>query len=221
MLVTAGPTHEPIDPVRYIANRSSGKQGYAIARAARQLGAMVTLISGPTKLAAPENVTLVSVETAREMLQATKDVLPVDIAICAAAVADWRVAQEGGQKIKKNGGSLPQLDLVEHPDILKTISRPGPKRPQLVIGFAAETQNLLKNAQKKLRAKGCDWIVANDVSPASGTFGGEQNKVLIIRAMNDEEGDYEEWPLLDKDEVAVRLMRTVAKSFSNKNQAAE
>ena len=221
VLVTAGPTHEPIDPVRYIANRSSGKQGYAIARAARELGADVTLVSGPTRLAAPGNVTLIQVETAREMLEATKKVLPVDIAICAAAVADWRVAQEGVQKIKKNGRDLPQLELVENPDILKTISKAGPGRPTLVIGFAAETQDLVENAHAKLEAKGCDWIIANDVSKQSGTFGGDQNKVLIMRANDSEKGDYEEWSLLDKGEVAARLMRAVAKRFSNKRQAAE
>jgi len=216
VLVTAGPTREPIDPVRYIANRSSGKQGYAMARAARDLGAEVTLISGPTRLVVPDNVKYVGVETAREMLRATKEALPADIAICAAAVADWRVAQAGEQKIKKNGQDLPKLDLTLNPDILKTLSQSGPERPQLVIGFAAETQDLLENAQKKLRTKGCDWIVANDVSPASGTFGGDKNKVLIIRKKG-----YEEWSLLDKGQVAVRLMRAVADSFLNKNQAAE
>jgi len=153
VLVTAGPTHEPIDPVRYIANRSSGKQGYAIARAARDLGANVTLINGPTKLAVPEKVHIVGVETAREMLRATKDVLPVDIAICAAAVGDWRVAHEGGQKIKKNGEALPQLDLVENPDILKTISKPGPRRPKLVVGFAPKRRISSKMRKKSGRPR--------------------------------------------------------------------
>ena len=209
VLVTAGPTHEPIDPVRYIANRSSGKQGYAIAIAARALGARVTLVSGPTRLAEPDGIRVVQVQTAKQMMSAVKKALPADIAICAAAVADWRTAHDNRQKIKKKGASAPSLELVENPDILKSLSKKGPDRPSLVIGFAAETQDLIDNAKAKLKSKGCDWIVANDVSAKSGTFGGDQNKVLVFRGK-----DFEEWPLLAKDEVAKRLMRAVAKSLS-------
>ena len=216
VLVTAGPTHEPIDPVRYIANRSSGKQGYAIAVAARNLGADVTLISGPTRLDAPNGVKLVAVQTAVQMKEAAMDALPADIAICAAAVADWRPKNDVDEKIKKNGSKPPALELIENPDTLKALSKKGPKRPDLVVGFAAETQNLIENARKKLKAKGCDWIIANDVSPQTGTFGGDKNKVLVFRGK-----DFEEWPLLDKEDVAVRLMRAVADTLSNKKLAAE
>ena len=216
VLVTAGPTHEPIDPVRYIANRSSGKQGYAIAIAARDLGGDVTLISGPTSLDEPDGVRVVQVQTAVQMKEAALAALPADIAICTAAVADWRTRTDAGQKIKKKGSKPLQLELVENPDILKILSKAGPQRPGLVIGFAAETQDLVENSRKKLKAKGCDWIIANDVSPQSGTFGGDKNKVLVFRGK-----DFEEWPLLDKEEVARRLMRAVADSISNKKLAAE
>ena len=216
VLVTAGPTHEPIDPVRYIANRSSGKQGYAIAIAARDLGAQVTLVSGPTRLKPLRGVELVQVQTAEQMLAAVQKALPADIAICAAAVADWRMAQDSMQKLKKKGSKPPKLELVENPDILKSLSQKGPKRPGLVIGFAAETQDLIDNARKKLKAKGCDWIIANDVSSDSGTFGGDKNKVLIIRNIG-----VDQWPLLDKQEVAHRLMSDISKTVSKSKLAAE
>src|SRR5262249_54571945 len=155
------PTHEPIDPVRYIANRSSGRQGHAIAAALAALGARVTLVSGPVSVPTPTGVTLRRIETAQQMLDACQTALPADIAVLAAAVADWRVARESNKKIKKDGGAPPSLELVPNPDILATISAPGPRRPRLVIGFAAETNDLLQNARAKLARKGCDWIVAN------------------------------------------------------------
>ncbi len=210
VLVTAGPTHEPIDPVRYIANRSSGKQGAAIAQHARALGAQVTLVLGPAHIPDPEGVEVVRVETAREMLAAAEAALPADVAIFAAAVADWRVASQAHDKIKKGGKALPRLELIENPDILKTIAsaRPG-MRPPLVIGFAAETQNVLEYAKAKRRAKGADWIVANDVSPQTGIMGGDRNTVHLITA----EG-VESWPELDKDEVARRLMERAAERLA-------
>jgi phosphopantothenoylcysteine decarboxylase/phosphopantothenate--cysteine ligase len=206
VLITSGPTREPIDPVRYIANRSSGKQGAAIAAEARALGAEVTLVSGPTSLPDPAGVTVVRVETAREMLEAARKALPADIAIFAAAVADWRVATQSAEKIKKGGKGLPRLELTENPDILKTIAaeRPG-KRPPLVIGFAAETENVVAYATAKRRAKGADWIVANDVSPETGIMGGDRNTVHLVTA----EG-VESWPELDKAEVARRLLARAA-----------
>ena len=190
MLVTSGPTHEPIDPVRYIANRSSGKQGAAIAAEARALGAEVTLVSGPGNAPDPAGVKVVRVETALEMLAAAQAALPADIAIFAAAVADWRVATQAGEKIKKAGKGAPRLELIENPDILKTIAaeRPG-VRPPLVIGFAAETQNVLEYAARKRKAKGADWIVANDVSPQTGIMGGDRNTVHLVTP----EG-VESWP---------------------------
>jgi phosphopantothenoylcysteine decarboxylase/phosphopantothenate--cysteine ligase len=182
-LITAGPTHEPIDPVRYIANRSSGKQGFAIARAAAAAGAKVTLVAGPVALADPPGVTVIKVESAREMLAAVEAALPVDIAVFAAAVADWRVAEAGAQKIKKGPGGTPKLALVENPDILATVAHLKARRPRLVIGFAAETEHVIEHARAKLDRKGCDWIVANDVSPATGIMGGDRNTVhLITRA---------------------------------------
>jgi phosphopantothenoylcysteine decarboxylase / phosphopantothenate---cysteine ligase len=210
VLVTAGPTHEPIDPVRYIANRSSGKQGAAIAAHARALGAEVTLVLGPAHIADPEGVAVVRVETAREMLAAVEAALPADVAVFAAAVADWRVASQAHDKIKKGGKTLPRLELIENPDILKTIAgaRPG-RRPPLVIGFAAETQNVLEYAKAKRRTKGADWIVANDVSPQTGIMGGDRNTVHLITA----EG-VESWPELDKDEVARRLMERAAERLA-------
>jgi phosphopantothenoylcysteine decarboxylase/phosphopantothenate--cysteine ligase len=210
VLVTAGPTHEPIDPVRYIANRSSGKQGAAIAAEARALGAEVTLVCGPAGIADPAGVKVVRVETAREMLAAAQTALPADIAVFAAAVADWRVATQSSEKIKKGGKALPRLELIENPDILKTIAaeRAG-VRPPLVIGFAAETENVLEYATKKRKAKGADWIVANDVSPQTGIMGGDRNTVHLVTA----EG-VESWPELDKGEVARRLMQRAAERLA-------
>jgi len=206
VIVTSGPTHEPIDPVRYIANRSSGKQGHAIARAAAELGARVTLVSGPVSIADPPNVDVVHVETAQEMLAAVEAALPADIGVFAAAVADWRVASASGQKIKKEkGAAAPSLALVENPDILKTIASRGPMRPALVIGFAAETENVVEFAKKKRKAKGCDWIVANDVSEKGGAMGGDRNAVHLITAQGSES-----WPVMDKTEVARKLMERAA-----------
>src|SRR5437764_903285 len=175
VLITAGPTHEPIDPVRYIANRSSGKQGFAIATAAQLAGADVTLVSGPVDLRDPAGVSVIRVESARDMLHRVEAALPADIAIFAATVADWRVANAGEQKLKKTPAGMPPLQLVENPDILATISKLSDRRPPLVIGFAAETENLIDNAKAKLARKGCDWIVANDVAPATGLIGGGRN----------------------------------------------
>jgi len=211
VVVTSGPTHEPIDPVRYIANRSSGKQGHAIAAAAAALGARVTLVSGPTDLADPPRVTVVRVETAADMLDAARRALPADVAIFAAAVADWRVANAQAEKIKKNGRQkTPKLDLVENPDILKTIAheRPG-VRPPLVIGFAAETENVVEHATRKRKAKGCDWIVANDVSPATGIMGGDRNRVHLITAAG-----VDTWPEMDKRAVAERLLARAAEHLA-------
>jgi phosphopantothenoylcysteine decarboxylase/phosphopantothenate--cysteine ligase len=207
VLVTSGPTIEPIDPVRYIANRSSGKQGAAIAAAARGLGARVTLITGPTHIASPADVAVVHVETAREMLAATRLALPADIAIFAAAVADWRVAGTSEQKIKKGAGaSAPRLELVENPDVLASIAAEPPgRRPALVIGFAAETERVVEHARRKRTAKGADWIVANDVAPHTGVMGGDRNRVHLVTA----EG-VESWPELDKVEVARRLVLRAA-----------
>ncbi len=203
-LVTSGPTHEPIDPVRYIANRSSGRQGHAIAAALAAAGADVTLVSGPVEIAAPAGVKTISVQTAHEMLTAVGQALPVDIAVLAAAVADWHV-EAGAQKIKKSEAGPPALTLVENPDILAGLAKHR-QRPGLLIGFAAETQDLLANAEAKLARKGCDWIVANDVSPATGIMGGERNRVHLVTA----EGT-EDWPDLSKAEVASRLVARIAK----------
>ena len=207
-VVTSGPTYEPIDPVRYLANRSSGKQGHAIALALARLGAQTILVTGPTREPDPPGVTTVTVETARQMLAACQAALPADIAVCAAAVADWRVADEAAGKIKKDGRP-PTLALVENPDILATLSRPGGERPALVVGFAAETDDVLKNAREKRRRKGCDWIVANDVSPASGTFGGDDNTVHLIRA-----DGAEAWPSLSKQAVGERLAAAIAEHLA-------
>jgi phosphopantothenoylcysteine decarboxylase/phosphopantothenate--cysteine ligase len=206
VLVTAGPTHEPIDPVRYIANRSSGKQGYAIAAAAAALGAETVLVSGPVDLAPPAGVTLVGVETALEMLKAVEAALPVDIAVFAAAVADWRAAASQPRKIKKpTSGEAPSLPLVENPDILRQVASMTAGRPRLVVGFAAETENVVANAKAKLARKGCDLIVANDVSPGSGVMGGEENLVHLVTAQG-----VESWPDLPKRAVAARLMARLA-----------
>jgi phosphopantothenoylcysteine decarboxylase/phosphopantothenate--cysteine ligase len=214
VLITAGPTHEPIDPVRYIANRSSGKQGYAIAVAAAAAGAEVVLVSGPVDLDEPAGVTVLQAESARDMLAKVQAALPADIAIFAAAVADWRVANAGEQKLKKTeGAGLPQLSLVENPDILATISKLKEKRPPLVIGFAAETERLIDNAEAKLKRKGCDWIVANDVSPATGVMGGDRNTVLLL-TRHGEAIDVESWPVMSKEEVAAALIAKVGNSIA-------
>lgn len=201
VIVTSGPTHEPIDPVRYIANRSSGKQGHAIAKAAAEAGARVTLVSGPVDLPDPAGVTTVHVESARDMLAAVEKALPADIGIFAAAVADWRVANAGEQKIKKNGGKLPELALAENPDILATIAHRNEGRPPLMVGFAAETENVIEHARQKLARKGCDLIVANDVSAVMGVMGGDRNTVHLVGPSG-----VETWPTLDKAEVARRLV---------------
>ena len=211
VLITAGPTHEPIDPVRYIANRSSGKQGFAIAAAARAAGADVTLISGPVDITDPPGVTVKHVESARDMLRAVEAALPSDLAIFAAAVADWRVAHEGEQKLKKTIEGMPPLQLVENPDILSTISKLKDRRPPLVIGFAAETENLIDNAKAKLARKGCDWIVANDVSPATGVMGGDRNTVHLLTRKG-EQINVDSWPAMTKEEVAAELVARIAKT---------
>ncbi|MFQ5623259.1 MAG: bifunctional phosphopantothenoylcysteine decarboxylase/phosphopantothenate--cysteine ligase CoaBC [Paracoccaceae bacterium] len=205
-LVTSGPTHEPIDPVRYIANRSSGAQGSAIADALAAAGAEVTFITGPASAPLPGGCRVVAVETAAQMLAAVEAALPVDIAIFAAAVADWRVKTASGSKIKKRqGAALPELELAENPDILRHVSQLAENRPGLVIGFAAETDNVVANATEKRARKGCDWIVANDVSPESGVMGGSENAVTLIT------GDgAEEWPRMTKEQVARRLVEAIA-----------
>ena len=209
VLVTAGPTHEPIDPVRYIANRSSGKQGFAIARAAAAAGAGVTLVAGPVALADPSGVTVIRVEGAREMLAEVERALPVDVAVFAAAVADWRVAEPGAQKLKKGASGTPKLALVENPDILATVAQHKSKRPRLVIGFAAETEHVIENARAKLDRKGCDWIVANDVSPATGIMGGERNSVHLITR-----DGVESWPNDAKQNVADKLVARIAATLA-------
>ncbi|SNY90445.1 phosphopantothenoylcysteine decarboxylase / phosphopantothenate--cysteine ligase [Cohaesibacter sp. ES.047] len=206
VIITAGPTHEPIDPVRYIANRSSGKQGYALAEAARAAGARVTLVSGPVALDVPLGVDVVRVETAAEMHAAVAKALPADVAIMAAAVADWRVANQGTEKIKKTPeGGFPALAFAENPDIAKFVGTHPDKRPTLVIGFAAETQDLEKNAGAKLTKKNVDWIIANDVSPETGIMGGDHNRISIIRA-----DGIETWQDLPKADVAKGLVARIA-----------
>ena len=209
IVITAGPTHEAIDPVRYIANRSSGKQGYAIARAAAAAGAEVTLVSGPVTLPDPPGVKTVRIESARDMLRAVKAALPADIGVFAAAVADWRVAQAGEQKLKKDGSGPPRLALTENPDILATISKLKQQRPRLVIGFAAETEKVVEHAKAKLKRKGCDWILANDVSAEGGAMGGDDNAVHLITATKGEP-KVESWPSQSKDGVARRLVARIA-----------
>ncbi|MGE3875033.1 MAG: bifunctional phosphopantothenoylcysteine decarboxylase/phosphopantothenate--cysteine ligase CoaBC [Parvibaculaceae bacterium] len=211
VLITAGPTHEPIDPVRYIANKSSGRQGYALAEAAVAMGAETILVSGPVHLPIPPGAQMMPVETAAEMLKTVEGELPVDIAVFAAAVADWRVAAVSEQKLKKGSGGLPDLKLAENPDILKTVAGARSKRPKLVVGFAAETQNVIENARAKLARKGCDLIVANDVSADKGVMGGERNTVHIVSATG-----VESWPELDKREVARRLMEDFARRLGAK-----
>lgn len=211
VLVTSGPTHEPIDPVRYIANRSSGKQGHAIAQAAADAGADVTLISGPVNLGDPKGVRVVHVETAGQMLEATEDALPADIAICAAAVADWRPVSATNSKIKKTAGTeVPELQLTENPDILKTLANHPTRRPQLVIGFAAETDDVLKHAQEKRLRKGADWLLANDVSEQSGVMGGDSNTIHLITGAG-----VDEWPLMSKQAVAERLVARLASALED------
>jgi phosphopantothenoylcysteine decarboxylase/phosphopantothenate--cysteine ligase len=218
-VVTSGPTREAIDPVRYISNHSSGKQGHAIAAALAQFGAEVTLVSGPVALADPAGLRTVHVESADQMLAACLALGTVDIAVCAAAVADWKAARLAAAKIKKKAGAAPPaLELAANPDILATLSKPGPKRPALVVGFAAETEDLVANAIDKRKRKGCDWIVANDVSAETGTFGGERNTVHLITASG-----VEDWPTLAKADVAMRLAGRVALYFGRptKAEAAE
>jgi phosphopantothenoylcysteine decarboxylase/phosphopantothenate--cysteine ligase len=210
IVITAGPTHEPIDPVRYIANRSSGKQGYAIARAAAAAGADVTLVSGPVTLPDPPGVKTVRVESARDMLGAVEAALPADVGIFAAAVADWRTADAGEQKLKKDGSGPPQLALVENPDILATISKLKTKRPALVIGFAAETEKVIEHAKAKLKRKGCDWIVANDVSTEGGAMGGDDNAIHLITASG-----VDSWPTQSKDDVAKTLVARIAPALKD------
>jgi phosphopantothenoylcysteine decarboxylase / phosphopantothenate---cysteine ligase len=204
-LVTSGPTHEAIDPVRFIANRSSGKQGHAIAAALAAAGADVTLVSGPVNEPDPRGVRIVRVESALQMLEACRAAGTVEVAVCAAAVADWRVAEPSTHKVKRQAGP-PTLPLRENPDILRTLSLAGPTRPRLVIGFAAETDDVLANAQRKLASKGCDWIVVNDVSTEQGVFGGVNNTVQLIRS----DAEPEAWPRLAKTEVASRLVARIA-----------
>ena len=214
VLITSGPTHEPIDPVRYLANRSSGRQGHAIAEAAAAAGARVTLVSGPVTIPDPAGVTTVHVETARQMLEAVEAALPADVAVMAAAVADWRATTESGGKIKKDGtGQPPALALTENPDILATIGRHHTLRPALVVGFAAETDDLLANAEKKRAAKGADWILANDVSPRSGIMGGKENAVHLISR-----DGVEDWPRMDKRDVARRLVERIAAELAEKGK---
>ncbi|MFN5997624.1 MAG: bifunctional phosphopantothenoylcysteine decarboxylase/phosphopantothenate--cysteine ligase CoaBC [Paracoccaceae bacterium] len=208
VVVTSGPTHEPIDPVRYIANRSSGAQGTALAVALRNLGARVTFVTGPATVPPPSGVTVVAVETAREMAAAVEAALPADAAVMAAAVADWRVANASAQKMKKDGsGKAPALEFAENPDILASVSK-GQKRPLLVVGFAAETTDVVAHATAKRARKGCDWIVANDVSPATGIMGGSENAVVLIS-----EAGAEVWPRMGKAEVARKLAARIAEAL--------
>jgi phosphopantothenoylcysteine decarboxylase / phosphopantothenate---cysteine ligase len=208
VIITSGPTSEPIDPVRFIANRSSGKQGHAIAAAAADAGADVVLISGPVNLPDPPGVSVIKIETARQMLDAVEKALPADIAIFAAAVADWRTERPSRSKIKKQQGETPTLKLVENPDILSTIAHMKNGRPRLVIGFAAETDNVIANAQAKLAKKGCDWILANDVSPETGIMGGDTNTIHLISSRG-----VEDWPPQSKDDVAHMLIGRIVADF--------
>ena len=215
-LVTSGPTHEPIDPVRFIANRSSGKQGHAIAKALADLGADVTLVSGPTNLPAPKGLKILQVETAAQMLGACQKSLPADIAVFAAAVADWTPAKPADRKMKKTGEKALGLDLVQTPDILSTISSTDSStRPRLVVGFAAETGDTIENARTKLEKKGCDWIVANSVSAENPVFGADQNQVYFVTS-----NAVEEWPRMGKDDVARKLCERIADHFQNRMKDA-
>jgi phosphopantothenoylcysteine decarboxylase/phosphopantothenate--cysteine ligase len=211
VLVTSGPTQEPIDPVRFLSNRSSGRQGHAVARAAAKAGAEVILVSGPVELPDPSGVSTIHVQTASEMLAAAENALPADVAIFAAAVSDWR-AEPAAEKLKKASGKRARIELIENPDVLATIARHR-QRPKLVVGFAAETERLIDHARAKLKSKGCDWIVANDVSPDTGVFGGVQNTVHLVTA-----GGVESWPPQSKQAVADRLMRRIADTLSGARQ---
>jgi phosphopantothenoylcysteine decarboxylase/phosphopantothenate--cysteine ligase len=215
VLVTSGPTREPIDPVRYISNHSSGKQGHAIAAALAALGADTVLVSGPTQEPAPAGVRVVSVETAEQMLAACQAALPVDVAVMAAAVADWRVETAGQHKVKKDGSAPPVLRLVENPDILASIAQRGNDRPALVIGFAAETDDVVENARRKRLRKRCDWILANDVSPGTGTFGGDRNTIHLVDA-----NGIEDWPIMTKREVAAQLAERIARHIGVRHPGA-
>jgi len=209
VIVTSGPTHEPVDPVRYIANRSSGAQGAALARALRDLGARVSFITGPAAVPAPGGVAVVRVETAAEMFEAVRAALPADAAVMAAAVADWRVVNASGSKLKKDGsGRAPVFEFAENPDILATVAGLSEGRPRLVVGFAAETGDVVAQATAKRLRKGCDWIVANDVRPATGIMGGTENAVTLVTA-----DGAEDWPRLPKDEVARRLAGRIAEAL--------
>ena len=211
VLVTSGPTHEPIDPVRYIANRSSGKQGHAIAEAAVLAGAEVTLVSGPVNVADPRGVNIVKVESARDMLAAVEAALPADVAVFAAAVADWRTATNSREKIKKSGKLAPELSLVENPDILSTVAHLRTNRPRLVIGFAAETEHVVEHAKQKLVRKACDWILANDVSPETGIMGGDSNTIHLVT-----KDHVEHWPPQSKNEVASALIQRIAAALAER-----
>ena len=209
ILVTSGPTHEPIDPVRYIANRSSGAQGTAIARALAALGAQVIFVTGPADVPPPEGVEVIPVQTAQQMQEAVEATLPVDAGVFAAAVADWRMASASDRKLKKSKDGLPVLSFAENPDILKAVSAAGARRPKLVVGFAAETNDVVENATAKRLRKGCDWIVANDVSPATGIMGGAENAVTLIT-----DAGAESWPRMGKDQVAQKLAARIAEALS-------
>ncbi len=209
ILVTSGPTHEPIDPVRYIANRSSGAQGTAVARALASLGAEVIFVTGPADVPPPDGVQVIPVETARQMSEAVDAALPVDAGVFAAAVADWRVASASDRKLKKSRDGLPALEFAENPDILKRVSHMADGRPRLVVGFAAETNDVVENATAKRARKGCDWIVANDVSPATGIMGGSENAVTLIS-----QDGAESWPRMGKDEVARKLAAKIADALT-------
>jgi phosphopantothenoylcysteine decarboxylase / phosphopantothenate---cysteine ligase len=209
VLITAGPTHEPIDPVRYIANRSSGKQGHAIAAAAAEAGADVTLVSGPVNVPDPPGVAVVKVITAQDMLAAVTKALPADVAVFAAAVADWRAAKPQANKIKKGADGSPKLALTENPDILATVAHDARKRPRLVVGFAAETEHIIEHAKAKLARKGCDWILANDVSAEGGAMGGDRNTVHLVTAQG-----VESWPPQSKAEVARALVVRIAQTLA-------
>lgn len=209
VVVTSGPTFEALDPVRFLGNRSSGRQGHAIAAALAAAGAETTLVTGPVARPDPPGVTTLHVESAEEMLSACREALPVEVAVCAAAVSDWRPAQVAEQKLKKGSAAAPDIALVPNPDILAELAQPGPHRPRLVIGFAAETEKLVEHARAKLAKKGCDWILANDVSPATGTFGGDETTIHLIDATASES-----WPRMRKQAVAERLVQRIGRFFS-------
>ena len=209
VLVTSGPTHEPIDPVRYIANRSSGAQGAAIGRALAALGADVVFVTGPADVPAPDSVQVIKVQTAQQMLEAVQAALPVDAGVFAAAVADWRVNSASDRKLKKSKDGLPVIEFAENPDILKTVSQMKKGRPSLVVGFAAETNDVIENATAKRKRKGCDWIIANDVSPGTGIMGGSENAVTLIS-----DDGVEDWPRMGKDAVAAKLAARIADALA-------